>query len=82
MIGLFSAGVAVAGYRADRKANRQNPAFALVLGDGLASARPSKRCLGAYGGNRATRAPARRYPQADVDPGVALGVSAGRASGA
>jgi hypothetical protein len=40
---LLGAGAAVAGHRADRKASRQNPAFALVLGDGLTSPRPASR---------------------------------------
>jgi len=40
---LFGAGAAIAGHRADRKAHRQNPAFALIMGDGLASPRLASR---------------------------------------
>ena len=40
---LFSAGTAIVGHRADRKAHRQNSAFALIMADGLASPRPASQ---------------------------------------
>ena len=39
LAGLFGVGAAVGPYRADRAANRANPAFALLIGDGLVQPR-------------------------------------------
>jgi hypothetical protein len=46
LAGLFVLGAVVGPYRADRAAHRANPAFALMMGEGLVDTRPPAGELG------------------------------------